>query len=433
MTMSDIRVLDVSLSGRSVGTLTLLPGDRTLFAFSQAYIDNPGRPTLSLSFKDSLGGLITDTGLHRARLPPFFSNLLPEGVLREYLAKRAGVHPQREFFLLRILGRDLPGAITVEVAEGSPGFGESKCGEDRADILPDMTLRFSLAGVQLKFSAVMETAGGLTIPAQGTGGSWIVKLPSMKYPNVPENEFAMMEMARAIGIDVPEVRLVPLKEIDGLPKEVSSMVSREGEAVNALAVKRFDREKDGKAVHMEDFAQVFGVYPEKKYERASYRNIAEVLSAETGEAGVTEFVRRLVFSALIGNADMHLKNWSLIYPDGVTAALSPGYDFVSTIAYLPDTKVALTLGRTKEMTDLSVNQLTYFAAKARLSEKVVLDASRETAERFMEIWTARNWSRRPSPDVYVKIDALLARIPLLREFGLRTPRAGAAMRLPARP
>jgi serine/threonine-protein kinase HipA len=435
MTMNDVSVLNVSLSGRSIGTLMLLPGDRTLFAFSQAYIDDPGRSTLSLSFKDSLGGLITDTRLYRSRLPPFFSNLLPEGVLREYLAKMAGVHPQREFFLLRVLGRDLPGSITVEAVEGSPGFEGGKGSEDKdsAGVLPEMALRFSLAGVQLKFSAVMETAGGLTIPAQGTGGSWIVKLPSMKYPNVPENEFAMMEMARAIGIDVPEVRLVPLKEIYGLPKEASSMVSREGEAVYALAVKRFDRGKDGKAVHMEDFAQVFGVYPEKKYERASYRNIAEVLSAETGEAGVVEFVRRLVFSALIGNADMHLKNWSLIYPDGVTAALSPGYDFVSTIACLPDTKMALKPGRTKEMTDLSMNQLTYFAAKARLSEKAVLDTSRETAERFMEVWTARNWSRRPSPDICGRVNELLPRIPLLREFGLRSPRAGAAIRTPAQP
>ena len=223
-------------------------------------------------------------------------------------------------------------------------------------------LRFSLAGVQLKFSAVMEATGGLTIPAEGIGGSWIVKLPSMKFEGVPENEFAMMELARAIGMDVPEVRLVPLREIAGLPEDVARM---EG---NALAVKRFDRTEDGRRIHIEDFAQVFGLYPEKKYERASYRNIAEVLWAETGEDGVAEFIRRLVFNALIGNADMHLKNWSLIYPDGRTPALSPGYDFVSTIAWLPDENMALTLGRSKKMTDLSLDQLAYLAGKARIPE-----------------------------------------------------------------
>jgi serine/threonine-protein kinase HipA len=86
---------------------------------------------------------------------------------------------------------------------------------------------------------------------------------------------------------------------------------------------------------------VFGVYPERKYKRASYRNIAEVLWAETGETGIMEFLRRLVFNTLIGNADMHLKNGSLIYPDRRRAALAPAYDFVSTIASLPDdTRIA---------------------------------------------------------------------------------------------
>jgi hypothetical protein len=80
-------------------------------------------------------------------------------------------------------------------------------------------------------------------------------------------------------------------------------------------VKRFDRVPQG-PVHIEDFAQVFRVFREDKYKKASYRNIAEVIAAEAGNDGVAEFVRRLVFNTLIGNANMHLKNWSLIYPDG---------------------------------------------------------------------------------------------------------------------
>ncbi|HEC17575.1 MAG TPA: type II toxin-antitoxin system HipA family toxin, partial [Sedimenticola sp.] len=378
--MADVSVLSVSLYGDPIGTLTLLPGDQTLFSFDQAYIDNPGRPTLSLSFKDSLGDLITDIRPTRTRVPPFFSNLLPEGHMRDYLAKKAGVSSKREFYLLWVLGRDLPGAITVTPAEGEP-WPPQIAGEGGAEETARAhALRFSLAGIQLKFSAMQAETGGLTIPAEGVGGSWIVKLPSMKFEGVPENEFAMMELARAIGIDVPELRLVPLQDIAGLPDDMARL---EG---NALAVKRFDRLDSGGAVHIEDFAQVFGLYPEKKYERASYRNIAEVLWAETGEEGIAEFIRRLVFNVLVGNADMHLKNWSLIYPDRKTTALSPGYDFVSTIAHLADDKMALTLGRSKKMADLSLDQLAYLAAKARLPEKLVLDTARETAERFMTAW-----------------------------------------------
>lgn len=123
----------------------------------------------------------------------------------------------------------------------------------------------------------------------------------------------------------------------------------------ALAIKRFDRNDEGGPVHMEDFAQIFGLYPERKYERASYRNIAEVIWAEIGEEGIAEFVRRLVFNALIGNADMHLKNWTLTYPDRRAAALSPGYDFVSTIAYIDDTNMALKMTRSKRFDELSID------------------------------------------------------------------------------
>jgi serine/threonine-protein kinase HipA len=117
-------------------------------------------------------------------------------------------------------------------------------------------LRFSLAGVQLKFSAVMEASGGLTIPAGGMGGSWIVKLPSHRFPAVPENEFAMLELARRVGITVAENRLVPMADIKGLPEEARAPGGK------ALAVRRFDRLPGGESVHMEDFAQVFGQFPE---------------------------------------------------------------------------------------------------------------------------------------------------------------------------
>lgn len=409
--MPDFSVLDVALYGERIGTLTLLPGDQTLFAFEQAYISNPDRPILSLSFKDSFGGLITDLKPRRVRVPPFFSNLLPEGALREYLAKKAGVNSEREFFLLWMLGRDLPGAITITPAGGEKWPPQNQSKEMSGPDARETLLRFSLAGVQLKFSAVMEAAGGLTVPAQGIGGSWIIKLPSMKFNGVPENEFAMMELARSIGIDVPEVRLVPLSGISGIPGDMAYLQG------GVLAVKRFDRAEDGDAVHTEDFAQVFGVYPEMKYERASYRNIAEVLWAETGEAGIAEFIRRLVFNVLIGNADMHLKNWSLIYPDRRNARLAPGYDFVSTIAYIPDYKMALRLGRSKEMRELSLDQLSYLAAKARLPEKLVLDAGTETVERFMAIWNEGAFRTDLDPKVVGSINELVDNIPLVREVG----------------
>jgi serine/threonine-protein kinase HipA len=301
--------------------------------------------------------------------------------MRDYLAARAGVNPKREFFLLWVLGKDLPGAMTIRPADGESWPPDASDDEEEREEKHRKALRFSLAGVQLKFSAVMEATGGLTVPAQGVGGEWIVKLPSLKFESVPENEHAMMSLAAAIGMDVPEVKLIGVDEIDGMPEGMGELKG------SALAVKRFDRSEAGPA-HIEDFAQVFGVFPEDKYKKASYRNIAEVIAAESGEQDIAEFIRRLVFNVLIGNADMHLKNWSLIYPDRRAARLAPAYDFVSTIPYIADDKAALTLGRTKRMNEFSRDELAYLAGKARLPEKLVLDTAKETVTRFHEVWAA---------------------------------------------
>ena len=97
--------LAVNLGERRIGIIHRLAGDRHLFAFEQDYVDDANRPTLSLTYRGQTGGLVTAVRAVSRRLPPFFSNLLPEGHLREYLANKAGVKPEREFFLLAALGK----------------------------------------------------------------------------------------------------------------------------------------------------------------------------------------------------------------------------------------------------------------------------------------------------------------------------------------
>ncbi|MGA2177912.1 MAG: type II toxin-antitoxin system HipA family toxin [Verrucomicrobiota bacterium] len=379
-----LNALFVHLHGRQIGVITRLAGDRQLFAFEQGYIDDPQRPTLSLSFKGRTGGLVTTLRPVPRRVPPFFSNLLPEGHLRGYLAKLAGVDPEREFFLLAVLGADLPGALVVTPPEGeAQQAGLHHQDEDDhhdGDHPREGALRFSLAGVQLKFSALMEASGGLTIPVGGMGGSWIVKLPSARFAAVPENEFAMLELARRVGIAVPENRLVAMADIKGLPEEARKPGGQ------ALAVRRFDRLSGGESVHMEDFAQVFGQFPNDKYKYRSYANIASVLWAEAGDDAVWEFVRRLIFSVLIGNADMHLKNWSLLYPDRRTPVLSPGYDFVATLPYIPNDRLALNFGGSRSLSEITPDQMRRFADTARIPASPLWRIAVETAERTVAAW-----------------------------------------------
>ena len=406
--MSNVSTLNVLLYGEPVGTITHVGYDRSLFAFTDEYINDEARPVLSLGFKDSLGGLITDFKPTQTKLTPFFSNLLPEETMRNYLAERAGVNPEREFFLLWVLGQDLPGAITVTPVDGEslpPNLSDEVDEEDKAEA----PMRFSLAGVQLKFSAVQHAIAGLTIPASGTGGSWIVKLPSSRFKAVPENEYAMMELARQLGMDVPEIQLLPIDQVASIPEGIGKFGD------SAFAIKRFDRAPDGQVVHMEDFAQIFRVYPQDKYKKASMRNVAQVIGLEGQEEDVAEFIRRLVFNTLIGNADMHLKNWSVIYKNKQTASIAPAYDFVSTIPYIPDDSAALKVSRSKKFSEFTLDELSHLAAKAMLPEKLVLDTARQMVASFHEVWNREKTHLPLSKNMIEVIEKHLRDMPLAGE------------------
>lgn len=404
---ANVSVLNVLLYGEPIGTLTRVDGDRTLFAFHDSYINDANRPTLSLGFKDNLGALITAFNPVQTRVMPFFSNLLPEGRMRGYLAERAGVNPEREFFLLWVLGKDLPGAVTIESADGETWPSDiDDAPEAEQEARRETALRFSLAGMQLKFSVIEDARHGLTVPAKGIGGSWIVKLPSREFDGVPENEFSMMTLARLVGIDVPAIKLVDVDAIANLPKGVETLKGQ------TLAIQRFDRLSDGAPVHVEDFAQIFDVYPADKYRKASAMNIASVICAESGNDDIAEFTRRLTFNALIGNADMHLKNWSVIYTDKRNAALTPAYDFVSTVPYIPDETAALKVSRSKRFSDYSADELAHMAARARLPEKIVLDAAHGTVARFHEHWQAEKKNLPLAKDVIAAVERQLKIVPL---------------------
>jgi serine/threonine-protein kinase HipA len=402
---SPVQTLEVRLGKTLIGTLTHLGNEATIFTFDRTYVEaGNSRPTLSLSFKAAAGGLVEQTRPTRVRLSPFFSNLLPEAHLREYVAARGGVHPDREFFLIWLLGEDLPGAIDIRSPDGAaPPADEDAPASASAAEKP---LRFSLAGVQLKFSALMETSKGLTIPVGGVGGDWIVKLPSPRFEAVPENEYAMMTLAKSVGIDVPDVRLVATNEIEGLPQNLPEVFGQ------SLAVRRFDRPRPRERTHIEDFAQVFGVYPEHKYRRASYGNIARVLWLEAGQEAVLEYTRRLVFTVLIGNADAHLKNWSLMYPDGHTPQLAPAYDLVATIPYLPADRLALSLADTKAFGEVDLERLRRYAEKAGLPVRLVVQTARETAERVRDLWRGHEPLRAMPEWIRERIEAHMATVPL---------------------
>lgn len=246
------------------------------------------------------------------------------------------------------------------------------------------------------------------MPASGLGGNWIVKLPSSEFSGVPENEYSMMQLARMLGMDVPRISLVDIADIAGLPVRADRFGRK------ALAVERFDRLPDGGKVHVEDFAQVFGVYSHEKCKRSNLRYVASVIAMEGANEDIEEFARRQTFNTLIGNGDMHLRNWSLIYPNRRNAALAPANDFVSTVPYIPGDNSALKYSRRRELHEFDEDEISHFAARASLPEKPFLETVRETTSDFIAVWRSERDSLPMQDEVRTAIDQLLPALPLTR-------------------
>jgi serine/threonine-protein kinase HipA len=380
-------LLGVYLDTEPVGEVSVR-GESTEFRLFEAYRNRYPRRVLGQVFEDDL------ERVHRSRvkLPPFFSNLLPEGALRELLTKQIGVKAEREPELLAYLGDDLPGAVRVAVEDGVAEGADDEIDEGSAEE-PDDGLKFSLAGMQLKFSALREGDRGLTIRAHGRGGDWIVKLPDPRFPGVPENEWTMMTLARQAGLDVADVELVPVGKIAGLPSGL-----RVDFSANALTVKRFDRGPGGTRVHIEDFAQVLDVRPShrEKYKSANFETLGRIVARVAPESK-HEFLRRIVFNVAVGNGDAHIKNWALRYGDGIHPSLSPAYDLVSTVQYIQGDDLGLNLARNKQFYEVRLASFRHLDQKAELGVDVE-SVVRETVARVRDAWKAMR-SSVPISDV----------------------------------
>lgn len=143
--------LDIYLGDVRAGTLDVVDVDHLDFSFDESYLALPVRPVLGQHFEDDLRARYR----RRMRLP-FFSNLLPEGRLRDLLCSTHGVRRLDDVRLLAVLGEDLPGAVRA-VPRGALDHAAIDEGDEVALANPE--LRFSLAGVQLKFPCCARERG----------------------------------------------------------------------------------------------------------------------------------------------------------------------------------------------------------------------------------------------------------------------------------
>jgi serine/threonine-protein kinase HipA len=366
------RRLEVTIGGRRAGILHARE-DYSWFSIDPDYGRDPSRAVLGLRFEQDLRARHSSN----MRLPPWFSNLLPEGRLREWISHHGRVSSEREFELLKQVGHDLPGAVRiVPTEEHLDGSLERETSSKIRAERSSTRWRFSLAGIQMKFS-MLARGERFTAPAVGEDGDWIVKLPDGKFPRVPENEFLMMTLARHAGLDVPDVKLVHRDLIDEVPTDLWPS----GEEY-AFAVRRFDRAPGGRRVHIEDFAQVRGFYPEDKYS-GTFETVLGLCYRGRDSGSLAEGVRRIAFNVCIRNGDAHLKNWSLIYRNARIPRLSPAYDLVCTSIYPGvDNDLGLRLCGTRRFDRISNRS---FAEVGRHFRSIDLDLGEEARDTALRI------------------------------------------------
>ena len=328
-----MRALTVWWEGAVVGSLTADRHGAMRFAYDGGWVANPSAAALSVSLPKRL-----EPFPPRA-CRPFFEGLLPEGAQRDAVAAALGVSPANEFKLLEGLGGEVAGALTLWPAgETPPPFGVAGppavlSDDDLAGLLTRLDarpflagtrgLRLSLAGAQSKLPVVLVD-GRIALPAPGQPTTHILKPPIARFEATTENEAFAMRLAAGLGLDAAPVEPCPV-----------------GEGPPCLLIGRYDRRPgpDGvvRRLHQEDFCQALGIVAGRKYAAEGgpgFRQCFDLVRRACSRPAV-ELLKLLdaaIVQVLLGNADAHGKNYSLLYrEDGV--ALAPLYDLLSTVAY----------------------------------------------------------------------------------------------------
>jgi serine/threonine-protein kinase HipA len=228
--------------------------------------------------------------------------------------------------------------------------------------------KMSIQGVQPKLSARLQVKEQ-RFALVDSGGLYILKPQTADYLQVPENEDLSMRLAALVGIEVP---------LHGL------LYGQDGE--KTYFIKRFDRIGRKGKIHVEDFAQLGGLNRDTKY-RASMEQVAKLIESFCTFPAVekVKLLRLTLFSFLVGNEDMHLKNFSIIRNEDVIS-LTPAYDLVNTTLVLqrPEEELALPLNARKNKLKRQ-DFLDYFAKKRlelpdRVIEKMLTDFAKVRSE-----------------------------------------------------
>jgi len=341
--------LVVYLNHELAGTLDQDDSGLLRFRYNEQWLNNPDAMPLSRS----LPLQIEPFPGKDAR--PFFAGILPEEGPRQKIAAILGISERNDFTLLERIGGECAGAVSL-VSEGSPpplneveeqlhALNEKELAEIIEE-LPQRPLmagregiRLSLAGAQDKLPVVIRDSL-ISLPMGNTASTHIIKPEPERFPGLVANEVLCMKLAKAVGLNVPDVSF---RSIGRNP---------------CIVVERYDRElrPDGRVmrIHQEDFCQALSYPPEQKYQQEGGPLLRDCIAmlrewSTVPALDIRDFLDGLIFNVLIGNADAHGKNYSMLYRTG-QRRLAPFYDLVSTLVWPELSKIpAIKIGRSESI------------------------------------------------------------------------------------
>lgn len=376
------RTLDVWRDNKIVGQLTQDEHGDLGFVYAPAWLADANTPPLSASLPKRA------RAFRKRECRPFFAGLLPEESQREVVAQVLGVSRTNDFSLLDRLGGEVAGAIELLPPGRDPSSLPPEYSPRRLDdaaliqLLDDLPLRpflagetglrLSLAGAQPKLPVVLVD-NAVSLPAPGQPTTHILKPPIGWLKGTAENEAFVMRLAEAVGLDVAKVE----------PRVVCGRTF--------LLVERYDRfvGADGhvRRIHQEDFCQALGIAPENKYAHEggpAFSKCFTLLRESSAVPGldVLKLLDATIFNVIVGNADAHGKNFSILYRSS-GPRLAPLYDLLST-AFYPDLSAhfAMKIGKRSTLGELDTTGWERFAQDAGTSWPLVRQRVREIADKI---------------------------------------------------
>jgi serine/threonine-protein kinase HipA len=329
--MKNIFHLKVFFNESKAGTLSQDEAGALTFKYDPSYLDNPDSRSVSISMP------LQEASYADPVVRPFFSGLLPDEGARQRLAGALGVSAGNAFGLLKVIGGECAGALslypdgTLPPSSDDSGLEvltqlrlEAILGKlrERPLLGGEEGVRLSLAGAQDKLAVCVE-GDSIGLAKGGRPTTHILKPVIPGLDGTVENEFFCLRLAARLKLPVATVEI------------------RDKGKIPFLLVERCDRlrQKGGviKRLHQEDFCQALSVPPELKYEGEGgpgTKRSLDLIERATARpaADRLNFIRALIFHYLVGNADAHAKNYAFLY-GGKTPDLAPLYDVVCTAAY----------------------------------------------------------------------------------------------------